>query len=528
MGTPDSAIYEFDDFRVDAVERVLLRSGASVPLTPRGFEHPALLRAAPRKGAGEGRAHANDLAGCGCGGEQPEPERLHAAARAGHEPLHRDGTGAGLPLRRRRKKSGGARGGTTAAPGKAIAVLPFLNMSADLENEYFCDGLAEELLNALTKIEGLKVVARTSAFSFKGKNASVSDIREALGVGTILEGSVRRSGIHLRITVQLINAETGYHLWSERYDRRMEDIFDVQDAITLAVVNTLKVRLLGGEKAAVLKHHTGNPEAYQLYLKGRYYWYKTSPEEFRKSRDYYERAIHLDPAYALAYSGLADYYGFATATGVMPPNDWWPKAEEAAMKAVESDETLAEVHNPLAALKLFYYRDWTGAEREFKRAFELNPQFGEIHHLLSFYLAAMGRFDESITACRRALELDPLSLRINLTLGWMFYLARRFEEAARQYREALELDPNNASVHESLGDVYEQEGKTDEAVAQWRTAMTLAGDDELAVILGHLREEGFSGAAAGSGAEAARTFERETQKWRVRTNDRLFACLCET
>jgi tetratricopeptide (TPR) repeat protein len=315
-------------------------------------------------------------------------------------------------------------------------------------------------------------------------------------VSTILEGSVRRSGNRLRITVQLITASDGYHVWSERYDSEMQDIFDVQDDITLAVVDALKVKLLGEEKAAVLKRHTHNTQAYQLYLKGRYFWFRSVPEEFRKSHDYFQQAVEVDPTYALGHYGLAYYYGFGSSWGMMRPTDGWPRMQTALARALELDDTLAEVHNGLAALKWVYHRDWIGAEREFLRAMELNPQVAEVHSHYSIYLSVMGRFDEAIMEGKRALDLDPLSIRIIRNQGTRFYYARRYDEAVSQYGQALELEPDDAAVHEELGNVYEQQGLYDVALAEWQRAFTLAGDEELASILMSVNaSEGFAGAA---------------------------------
>jgi serine/threonine-protein kinase len=375
----------------------------------------------------------------------------------------------------------------------SIAVLPFVNMSADPENDYFCDGLSEELLNALAKIEDLKVAARTSAFSFKGKDATVSGIGRALNVTSVLEGSVRKSGNRLRITVQLINTADGYHLWSERYDREMKDIFDVQDEITLAVVAALKVKLLGKEKAAVLKRYTENVEAYQLYLKGRYYWWKTTPEEFAKGLQYFERAVATDASYALSYCGLSSYYGFGSAWGMVPPDEGWPRAMAANAKALELDDTLTEVHNNMGALNMVYHRDPIAAERRIKRALELNPKFQETHYLYSFFLLTRSRFDEAIAEAKLALALDPFSLRINHHLGNSYYLARRYDEAIAQYQQAVELDAKNASLHESLGDALEQKKMHDEAVAEWQKAMTVSGNAEGAAFVGSTySENGFA------------------------------------
>jgi len=374
----------------------------------------------------------------------------------------------------------------------SIAVLPFVNMSADAENEYFCDGLSEELLNALTRIEDLKVAARTSTFSFKGKDVTVSGIGRALNVSSVLEGSVRKSGNRLRITVQLINAADGYHLWSERYDREMKDIFDVQDEIALAVVDALKVKLLGKEKAAVLKRYTENVEAYQLYLKGRYYWWKTVPEEFAKGRNYFEQAVVVDPSYGLSYCGLSSYFGFGSAWGMVPPELGWPKAVAANAKALKLDDTLAEVHNNMGGLNMVYHRDPLAAEQSITRAIELNPKFQEAHYLYSFFLLTRSRFDEAITQGKVALDLDPFSMRINNHVGFAYYLARRYDEAIAQYKQAIELDANNAAVHEALGDAFEQKRMFDEAIEAWQNALALKGDREGAVLLGSTySESGF-------------------------------------
>lgn len=377
----------------------------------------------------------------------------------------------------------------------SIAVLPFANMSNDAENEYFCDGLAEELLNALAKLDALKVAARTSAFFFKDKNTNVGDIGRALGVNTILEGSVRKSGNRLRITVQLVNAADGYHLWSERYDRELNDIFVVQDEITLAVVDALKVKLLGAEKMSLLKHYTDNTEAYQLYLKGRFYWFKSTPESLEKSCAYFEQAIDIDPLYAPGYAGLSEFYGLSSAFGIIPPNEGWSKAEVLMAKAQELDNALPEVHNGLAAMRIFYHRDWRGAEREIARTIELSPRYAEVHNLYAFCLAALNRLDEAIAEGKSALALDPLSPRYSHSSGWWLYYARRYDEAIAQYQQTLELDPYNAIVYEDLANAYERQGRFDEAVAAWQEAMSLTRDGELATTLREAYEAGGFGNA---------------------------------
>ncbi|HJQ71558.1 MAG TPA: protein kinase [Blastocatellia bacterium] len=387
---------------------------------------------------------------------------------------------------------------SAAKPHPSIAVLPFVNMSADPENDYFCDGLAEELINALTKIEALQVAARTSAFSLKDKELDAREIGKRLNVSTILEGSVRKASNRLRITAQLINAADGYHLWSERYDRQMADVFAVQDEITLAIVDVLKVRLLGEEKAALLGRHKDNLEAYNLYLKGRYFWNRRpATEEIEKGIEYFEQAIAEDPAYALAYAGLADSYGILGSweNGTLRPREAMPKAKAAAEKALELDEALAEAHASLAFARLHYDWDWTAAEMECKRGIELNPSYASTHHWYSHYLMAMGRGEESLAESRKSLELDPLDLVINAHLAWHYYFAGQYDEAIEQCHKTLELYPESFWPRYFFGMAYEQKGMYSEAFAEFQKAIMISGNVTFATAgLGH--------AYAGSGKEA--------------------------
>jgi TolB-like protein/Tfp pilus assembly protein PilF/predicted ATPase/class 3 adenylate cyclase len=357
---------------------------------------------------------------------------------------------------------------------QSIAVLPFANISADEENEYFCDGLAEELLNALAKIDELKVAARASAFSFKGKNAEAREIGKTLNVNTVLEGSVRKAGNRIRINVRLVNASEGYQLWSERYDREMKDIFDVQDEITVTVVEALKVKLLGEEQAAVLKRHTRSPEAHESYLRGLFYFNRWTPDDFQKASESFSRAIAIDPRYASAYAGLADAYtemAFFSFAG-----EWMPKAREAAGKALELDDTLGEAHNSLAIIKMYFDWDYAGAEAEFKRAIALNPGSALIHMWYGWHLGLMGRFDESFKELRRAQEFDPLSSAINSSIGIIFHWSRQPERAIEQFRKALELSPNYSVASNFLAEAYEQRGDFVSAIAIIEKARQAASD----------------------------------------------------
>ena len=357
----------------------------------------------------------------------------------------------------------------------SIAVLPFVNMSADAENEYFCDGLAEELLNALAKVEGLKVAARTSSFSFKGKEADIGEVGRKLNVRTVLEGSVRKVGNRLRVTTQLINVADGYHLWSERYDRQMEDIFDVQDEITLAVVDALKVKLLGEEKAAVLKRYTDNTEAYELYLKGRYHYNKYTGEGWLKAIEFFEKAIAKEPEYAPAYAALASVLDFSWFFSVLPAEESIAQCRAATLRALEIDDDLDEAHSALARVRFYYEWNWEEAEREFRRAIELKPNNAELHQQYGISLACMERCDEAISEGDKALELDPLSLLVNLQVGWVYLFCDRLDDVIRLDRNILEIEPNFHGAYWQMGMAYESREMYEEALDAYQKALALGG-----------------------------------------------------
>jgi serine/threonine-protein kinase len=369
---------------------------------------------------------------------------------------------------------------------QSIAVLPFSNIGGDAENEYFCDGLAEELLNALSKIEDLRVAARTSAFSFKGKNAEAREIGEKLSVKNILEGSVRRSGNKLRIAVQLINAANGFQLWSERYDREMKDIFDVQDEISLAVVDALKVKLFGEEKAAVLKRHTRNAEAHEYYLRGLFHFNRFTPDGFQKAIEYFNRAIAVDNRYASAFAGLANAYVEMAFFTFSAPGEWMPKARKAVNTALALDATLDEAHNSLAIIKMYYDLDYPGAEREFKRALALNPGNSNICMWYAWYLGLMGRFEESFEAYRRALELDPLSEMINTSVGIVYYWAGQQTRAVTRLQKVLEVNPHYSLAQSFLAEAYAQRGDFAAAAATAASLRQSANDPLTLPTIGYV------------------------------------------
>jgi serine/threonine protein kinase len=324
----------------------------------------------------------------------------------------------------------------------SIAVLPFADLSPQKDQEYFCEGIAEEIINSLTKLKELRVVARTSAFSFKRRDVDVREIGKKLNVESILEGSVRKAGNRLRINAQLIHVEHDYHIWSERYDRELDDVFAIQDEITHAIVKKLKVKLFGEEKEALVKRHTDNPDAHSLYLKGRYFWNKRTEIFLKKAIEHFEKAIESDPNYGMAYAGLSDCYNLLPWYSMVPPADAHPKAKKAALKALELDNNLSEAHTSLAFAIMQYDWDWETADKEFKLALKLNSGYAAAHHWYFEFLAAMCRLDESMSEIKQAQKLDPLSLIINSALGWQFYFARYYDEAIEQCKKTLEMAPD--------------------------------------------------------------------------------------
>ena len=350
----------------------------------------------------------------------------------------------------------------SAAP-PSIAVLPFVDMSEHRDQEYFSDGLSEELISLLTKAADLRVPARTSCFYFKGRQTTVAEIAKALNVEHLLEGSVRKLGDRVRITVQLIRADNGYHLWAESYDRRLDDIFEVQGEIAGAVVATLKATLLSGTLPLPLAPQSS--EAYQLYLLGRFHWNKRSPQDFRKAIEFFRQAIVAHPDYPLAFSGIADSFSLLPIyDSTVKATETMPQAKQAALKALSLDDGLAEAHASLAlTLSLFDY-DWKGAEQHLQRAIELSPNAPSPHQWYCELLVNTGRFEEGLAHGRRALQIDPLSLVANLGLGIALNSARRYDEALAQLRKTFELDPRFADASYFLFEAYANKGMYAEAV----------------------------------------------------------------
>lgn len=330
----------------------------------------------------------------------------------------------------------------------SIAVLPFQDMSPKKDQEYFCDGITEEIINALTNVTNLKVIARTSAFAFKNKYEDIRKIGRELFVENILEGSVRKAGKKLRITAQLINVSDGSHYWSETYDREIKDIFEIQDEISLAIVDKLKVELVAEEKEKILKSHTNNLEAYNLYLKGRHYWHNHRTEDgLAKAMDCFRKAIESDPDYALAYTGLADTYSASIDWGYLNPIETVPETKKLLSKSLELDNSVAETYIGLIYPQAFFDMEWDKAEQSAKMALQLNNNSPSVHHFYAMYQMCLGNFDIALEHNRKARELDPLSVIFNFACGLIFYNSRQYEKSIEQYKKALALDNNFVLVH---------------------------------------------------------------------------------
>ena len=362
---------------------------------------------------------------------------------------------------------------------ESIAVLPFANENHDPDTEYLSDGLTESIINSLTQLSTLRVIPRSSVFRYKGKDSDALAAGNELGVRAVLTGRVLQRGDDLIVSAELVDVRDNKQLWGEQYRRKTADALAVQQEIAQEISTRLRPKLSGEEQRQVAKRDTTNPEAYQLYLKGRYYLEKRTKEGTSRAIDYFQQAIDKDPNYARAFTGLADSYellSVAILRGLLPPNEAFPKAKAAAMRALQIDDRLAEAHTSLAQIKLLYEWDWAGAEREYKRAIELDPNYATAHHWYGFELAALSRFDEAVIEIRKAQALDPLSPIINSSAGFVFYHARQYDQSIVEERKTLEMDPNFILAHGRLAQAYEQKGMNKEAVEEYLRAETLLGE----------------------------------------------------
>jgi len=358
----------------------------------------------------------------------------------------------------------------------SIAVLPFRDMSPEKDQDYFCEGIAEEIINTLTHIEGLRVIARTSAFAFKDKLDDVREIGKKLGVETLLEGSVRKAGNRIRITAQLVTAADGSHLWSERYDKEIDDLFQIQDEVSLKIADKLKIKLGHREKTMLAQRYTEDIEIHNLYLKGRFHWSKYTKEGFEKGIEFYRQAIEKDPSYAPAYAGISLCYTFLGYYLYIDPKEGADKAESAAMQALSIDERLAEAHLALAWVKMGRDWDWTGTEVEFRRAIELSPGYSTAHLFYGGVLSVLCRHKEAIAEQEKAEELDPLSPLNGTLLGLRYYYHRDYARAIQKFKKTLEMSPHFPPAYWMMTLPLAAAGQFDEAIAAGEKSLQLLGE----------------------------------------------------
>jgi TolB-like protein/tetratricopeptide (TPR) repeat protein len=391
-------------------------------------------------------------------------------------------------------------------PRKSIVVLPFENLSPDPEQEYFCDGMTEEIISDLSTVGALHVISRSSAMTFKGTRKRVREIATDLGVEFVLEGSVRKAGNNIRITAQLIEAQTDDHLWADKYTGTLEDVFAIQERVSHSIVESLQLELSLKQKESLGKQAIAKPEAYEAYLKGRLFWNKRTPEGLDKAREFFKEAIDIDAGHAPSYSGLADVYNLLGILWGLPPNEAHPLAKAAAKRALAIDDTLAEAHTSLALASIVYDREWDVAEREFLRAIELSPNDASAHHFYGAYFSSsMGRHEEAIAEMRLAYELDPLAPVHSADIAAVLLFARRFGEAIAQCNKAVNIFPEFWLTYWYLALAYVQTGRYEEAIEASREAVALTGDQSFALSI-----MGYALAAAGRRDEARSILERLT------------------
>ena len=368
-----------------------------------------------------------------------------------------------------------------------IAVLPLANMISGSGDEYFADGMTEELISTLSNIGGLSVVSRTSAMKFKGGGRTAAEIGRELRVGTLLEGSVRKSENKIRITVQLIDAVDDRHLWAQSYDRDLEDVFAIQSEIAKRVADALRVRILPGARRQVARVPTKSAEAHILYLKGRHHWHTRSEDGLIKAVKYFEEAVSRDPEYALAFVGLADCYSVLGVFGFRRPSLVYPKAKELALRGLELDDRLAEAHASMGEILMHYYHDWGSARNELERALQLNPNYSMAHVWRSSCYAALGVMESAIAEARRAEELDPFSVVVMNELSKDLYFARRYDDAIAQFARSLEIEPHSAYLHKGLAETYAQKSMFKESIVEIEKAISLSGEKPLHSLCRWLR-----------------------------------------
>ena len=386
---------------------------------------------------------------------------------------------------------------------QSLVVLPLENLSKDPEEEYFTDGMTDQLITNLTQISALKVISRTSAMRYKGTKKSLPEIARELHVDAVVEGAVMWVGGRVRISAQLIEAPTDHHLWAASYERDLRDVLSMQEEVTRAIVSEIRVKLTAQEQARLANSHPINPEAYQLYLKGHYHWNKRSLDGFQKAIEYFQQATAKDPAYALAYVGLADTYIYFSFFDVVPPREAMPKAKAAAARALEIDNRLGEAHVSLGYVSYMYDWDWPVAGKHFEQALTLNPAYSRAHTFYPFYLSSLGRSEEALAVAKHSLDLDPASPAVSHSLAVQLYLARQFDQAIEQSHKTLELDPNFAISYATLGEVYVSKGMYREGLPTLKKYSALSRGRAMSLAL-----LGYAHARLGERSEALRILEQ--------------------
>jgi TolB-like protein/Tfp pilus assembly protein PilF len=389
------------------------------------------------------------------------------------------------------------RGAGNVSPIKSLAVLPLANLSGDPAQEYFADGMTDALITDLGRIGALRVISRTSVMQYKGASKPLREIAKDLGLDAVVEGSLLRSGRRVQITVRLIQAKTDTQIWSQSYERGIQDALTLESEVAQSIADEIRVKLTPEEQARISETHTVSPEAFDAYLKGRHYWEERTEESLKKSLEYFRQAIERDPTYARAYAGLADSYATLGNNRFLPPNESFPKAKAAARRSLEIDEGLAEAHASLAFTLWNYDLDWNAVEKEYKRAIELNPGYPTAYHWYAGYLSGMGRHAEAIAAMKKARELDPLSPRINANVGLILYFAREYDDAIQELQKALEMDPSSGAAYCYLGMARLQKGEYQQAIAALESSRQLLDDSPESVL-----ELAYANAVAGNRKEA--------------------------
>jgi TolB-like protein/Tfp pilus assembly protein PilF len=521
MSDTTRRLYEFGPFQLDAAEHVLLREGKPVSLTPKAFEtllvlvqhsghvveKETIINAVWPDTAVEENIVAVNVSllrktlGTGENGEQyieNVPKRGYRFVPPVQEvSTEHNASQAVGKTHQAASASASEEGGAQEEP-VSLAVLPFMNASSDAGTDYLSDGMTESIINSLSQLTSLRVMARSTVFRYKAREVDPQEIGHKLNVRAVLTGRVLQRGETLNIQTELVDVADGSQLWGEQYNLDFSDLFAVQEEIARVISEKLLSTLSGEQKKRLAKRYTESPEAYRIYLRGRFYWSKRTLEGLKKGVEYFQQAIDKDPNYALAYTGLADSYALLGSVeySALPPSEAMPKARAAAIKALEVDDTLAEAHASVAYVHIFDWH-WSEAERAYRRAIELNPNYATAHHWYAMYLGAMGRFDEALEEIELAQELDPLSLPITAGVGWYFFLTRQHHRAIEEYRKTLEMDPNFYMAHFLLGLAHAQESMFDEAIAEFQKAQALSNGHPLMIAA-----PGYAYAALGQRDEA--------------------------